>query len=71
MNDVLHTESDGSTRHGPPDAPDFKAVPEPKPDAPITFVNPTEAPGNTTFDSAVADGAPGGVTLGVIVDAAF
>ena len=71
MKDVLHTESAGSVKHGPPEAPDFKLVPDPRPDGPITFVNDTEPPGKTIFDSAVASGAAGGVTVGVIVDAAF
>ena len=50
----------------------FSPVPEPSPPLPVTVVNDTEPPGNTTFVSGAAVGPVGGAsTVGVIVAVAF
>ena len=63
----LHTESDGSTRHGPSPAPVRSPVPVASAEFPTTFVKATEAPCSTLFCCGLAAGAAGGLTVGVIV----
>jgi hypothetical protein len=53
---------DAVTNAGPPDVTN--------PDTPVNEVNATVPPGATDFDSAVALGATGAFTVGVIVEQA-